>query len=93
MAKKGIPANFFETVIREAVKEVATLNENIREGVKFKFSGKELEFGSPEHVKVLKALLRGMQALRDCYNPGSANRHVYSLACFKLKKLIAKHDR
>lgn len=83
--------NFFETVVREAMKETGILNESIREGVTFKFGGKEMDFGSPEHVKVLKALLRGMQALRDCYNPGSANRHVYSSACHKLKKLIVKH--
>jgi hypothetical protein len=92
MAKNGKPVNFFESIVREAVKEVATLNESTREGVKFKFGGKEMEFGSPEHVRVLKALLRGLQALRDCYPTGSANRHVYSSACYRLKKLIDKHN-
>lgn len=79
-----------ESAIKEAVKE-AFLNESIKEGVKFKIGSKEMEFGGAEHLKILKALLKGMQSLRDCYNPGSANRHVYSSACHKLKKLIDKH--
>lgn len=91
MAKDKQTEHFFETIVRETVKETQNLNENIRDGVKFKFSNKEMEFGSREHVKVLRALLHGMQSLRDCYNSGSANRHVYSAACHKLRKLIIKH--
>lgn len=67
------------------------LAESVKEGVRFKFAGREMDFGSTDHVKVLKGLLHGLQNLRDCYELGSANRHVYASACHKLKRLILKH--
>jgi hypothetical protein len=69
-----------------------TLMEGVKEGVKFRFGSKELDFGSPEHVRVLQAMLSGLESLRDCYAMGSANRHVYSSACHKIRRLIAKHS-
>lgn len=69
----------------------AVLTESVKEGVRFKFGGKEMDFGSSDHVRVLRGLLSGLQNLRDCYELGSANRHVYAVACNKLKKLILKH--
>jgi hypothetical protein len=80
-----------ETLVREAV-DKTVLNESIKEDVKFSFNGKEIEFGSPEHVKIMSYMLHGLQSLRDCYHVGSANRHVYATACHKLRKLIAKHS-
>jgi hypothetical protein len=77
----------------EAEVKAAFLSEAVKEGVKFRFGSKELEFGSPEHIRVLQALLSGMESLRDCYSVGSANRHVYAAACHKLRKLIAKHAK
>lgn len=68
------------------------LAESVKEGVRFKFGGKEMDFGSTDHVRVLKGLLHGLQNLRDCYELGSANRHVYASACHKLRKLIIKHN-
>lgn len=70
--------------------EVEMLGESVKPGVKFAINGKELEFGSYEHLRILKALLLGLQSLRDCYNMGSANRHVYSLASTKIRKLVDK---
>jgi len=67
------------------------LAESVKDGVRFKFGGKEMDFGSSDHVRVLKGLLHGLQNLRDCYELGSANRHVYASACHKLRKLILKH--
>ncbi|TXH11367.1 MAG: hypothetical protein E6R04_01955 [Spirochaetes bacterium] len=83
-------------VLSEAITaevKAALLNESVKEGVRFRFGSKELEFGSPEHVRVLQALLSGMESLRDCYAVGSANRHVYASACHKLRKLILKHSK
>jgi len=65
--------------------------ESVKEGVRFRFGNKEMDFGSSDHLKVLKYMLHGLQNLRDCYQVGSANRHVYASACHKLRKLIAKH--
>lgn len=79
-----------KALIESLVKE-ALLLESVKEGVRFKFGGKEMDFGSTDHIRVLKGLLHGMQSLRDCYQVGSANRHVYASACHKLRKLIAKH--
>lgn len=67
------------------------LLESVKEGVRFKFAGKEMDFGSSDHLKVLKYMLHGLQNLRDCYQTGSANRLVYATACHKLRRLIAKH--
>lgn len=85
------PKALIENLVQEAVQQESLLLESVKEGVRFKFGGKEMDFGSTDHVRVLKGLLHGMQNLRDCYQLGSANRHVYSAACHKLKKLIAKH--
>ena len=41
----------------EAEVKAAFLSEAVKEGVKFRFGSKELEFGSPEHIRVLQALL------------------------------------
>ena len=71
--------------------EDSLLTESVKEGVRFKFGGKEMDFGSGDHVRILKGLLHGLQNLRDCYEIGSAHRHVYASACHKLRKLIAKH--
>lgn len=90
MTSKKDTKELIESVVKNTLEEVM-LKESVKEGVRYKLGSQEMDFGSPEHVKVLKAMLRGLQALRDCYNPGSANRHVYSAACHKLKKLIAKH--
>jgi hypothetical protein len=81
-----------ESMVKEAVKD-ALIKESVKEGVKYKLGSKEMEFGSPDHVRVLKGILHALQSLRDCYQPGSANRHVYSSACHKLRKLIAKHGQ
>lgn len=78
-----------ESLVKEAVSD-SLITESVKEGVKYKFGGKEVEFGSPEHVRILKGMLHGMQGLRDCYQLGSANRHVYSSACHKLRILIDK---
>jgi hypothetical protein len=67
------------------------LHESVRSDVKFKFGEKEFDFGSPEHVRILKGILHGLQNLRDCYEIGSANRHVYAAACVRLGKLILKY--
>jgi hypothetical protein len=72
--------------------EENVLAESVKEGVRFKFGGKEMGFGSTDHVRILKGLLHGLQSLRDCYEIGSANRHVYASACHKIKKLILKHN-
>lgn len=77
--------------VQESLGASELISESIKEGMKFKFAGKEMEFGSPEHLRVLRGLLHGLQNLRDCYSLGSANRHIYAQACHKIRKLIAKH--
>lgn len=89
--KSQTPKALVEALVQEVVKNTL-LSESIKEGVRFKFGGKEMEFGSPEHIRVMKGMLHGLQGLRDCYQPGSANRHVYASACHKLRKLILKHS-
>lgn len=85
-ATGGAPAG-----LQEGTEQENLLLETVKEGVRFKFGGKEMDFGSSDHVRVLKGLLHGLQNLRDCYQVGSANRHVYASACHKLRKLVAKH--
>lgn len=72
--------------------EKSILNESVKPDVKFKFGAKELEIGSEEHVKVLKALLHGLDSLKNCYSFGSASRHVFAAACARLKRLIVKYS-
>ena len=79
-----------EEVVRDSLKEV--LQEAVKLDVKYKIGNKELDFGSTEHVKILKALLVGLKSLRDCYPTGSANRHIYALTCHKLRKLLDKYS-
>ena len=81
-----------EECVRDTLEEQGILSENLREGVKFRFGSQELDFGSPEHLKILKGLLHGLASLRDCYEIGSAPRHVYASACHRLKRLITKHS-
>lgn len=78
-----------ESLVKGVIEE-ASLLESVRPGVKFKVGGKEMDFGGADHQRVLKGMLHGLQALRDCYNMGSANRHVYSSACSKIARLLKR---
>lgn len=78
---EGIVKNLFEETL---------LLESVRPGVKFKVGGKEMDFGGADHQRVLAGMLHGLQALRDCYKMGSANRHVYSSACAKIERLLKR---
>jgi hypothetical protein len=90
MKNEKTPKALVESLVKEAVAEVM-ISESVKEGVKHKVGSKEVEFGSAEHIRILKGVLHVLQGLRDCYQTGSANRHVYASACHKLRKLIAKH--
>lgn len=76
-----------------------SISETILEGQRdnkekpvYRFGNKEMDFGSPEHVKLMKGLLVGLEGLRNCFKPGTANRHVYSAACHRIKKQIEKYS-
>lgn len=88
-SKKHLQENleFFQ----ENIEENPLLNESMKENVVFRIGSREFEFGSKEHLKILSGLYNGLIALRNCYRPGSANRHVYSAACQKIKKIIEKY--
>ena len=92
MKEQTTPQSLVESLVQEAVKKEVALKESVKEGIRYKFGKAEMDFGSSEHVKVLKGLLHGLQSLRDCYEIGSAHRHVYASACHKLRKLILKHS-
>lgn len=79
-----------ESLVKNIFEEEETLLESVRPGVKFKVGGKEMDFGSADHQRVLKGMLHGLKALRDCYKMGSANRHVYSSACAKIERLLKR---
>jgi len=80
---------FVETIVKETLDDLILL-ETVKENIKYRLGTKELDFGSPEHVRILKGILHGLQNLRDCYRIGSANRHVYAATCGKLRRLIKK---
>ncbi len=50
--------------------------------------GKEVMFGSDDHVADLERTLSGLDRVRNCFARGSANRHRYSQALGHLKKLV-----
>jgi hypothetical protein len=93
MKNEKTPKALVESLVKEAFEQEVLITESVKEGVKYKLGSKEMDFGSADHVRVLKGMLHGLQGLRDCYQVGSANRHVYSAACHKLRKLIAKHSQ
>ncbi len=66
------------------------LEEGANKDVHLFVNGKEIGFGSIEHLFDLKRTLAGMERVRSCYGVGSGHRTVYSLSVGKLKKLIRR---
>lgn len=57
------------------------------------YKDKELDIESAKHLAMLKQTLEHLIALRAIYPSGSANRHVISQACSRLKRLINKLEK
>lgn len=89
MTNENLLESLIETVVRETIEEELVF-EGMKTKMNVKINGKVFPFGSREHVRDLKAVLMGLEKLRDCYAKGSANRHVYANGCGKLRKLIQK---
>lgn len=57
------------------------------------YRDRQVKFDSDTHLKLLHGSLEHLLALRDAYPPGSANRHVMSQVCTRLKRLIKSLEK
>jgi hypothetical protein len=57
------------------------------------YKERTVQFDSSSHLKLLKSTLEHLVALRNAYAAGSANRHVISQTCTRIKRLIAKLEQ
>jgi hypothetical protein len=89
MTKENTVESIVEAVMTEAV-ETALVTEGLKPKVSVMVNGKEVKFGSREHIVDLKRLLVGLEKLKMCYAKGTANRHVYANSCTKIRHLIKK---
>src|SRR5574337_534368 len=78
-----------ESVIEEAVQDSLVM-EGLQPKMHVRINGKEVSFGSREHIMDLRRVLMGLEALKNCYAKGTANRHVYANSCTKLRRLIKR---
>lgn len=78
-----------ESMIHEAVQD-NLVTEGLKPKINVKINGKEVPFGAREHIVNLRRVLMGLEALKNCYAKGTANRHVYANSCTKLRRLIKK---
>lgn len=76
--------------LQEQIQEAVELSllEHKNKDKKILIDGKEVMFGSDDHISDLEKTLSGLTRVRDCFPRGSANRHRYSQALSHLKKLI-----
>lgn len=51
---------------------------------------KSVKIDSNGHLNMLKRTLGHLEGLRDVYHTGSANRHIISQTCSRLKRLIKR---
>lgn len=82
-----------KALIAECVRK--ELCENLNEGIRMSETivicgGKEVPFGSPEHVRDLQRTLDGLEVVKTHWDRGSSSRYVVSSACARIRKLIVK---
>ncbi len=89
--KKNV--NALNELIKECVRKEldSTLNEAVRtmEAVVI-CGGKQVPFGSPEHVSDLQRTLEGLEVVKSHWDRGTSSRYVVASACGRLRKLISK---
>lgn len=54
------------------------------------YKEKQVKIDSNKHREMLERTLAHLIALRDVYPTGSANRHIISQACTRIKRLVIK---
>ena len=86
---KNSVTELVEAVIHEAVEE-ALVTEGLKPKINVTVNGKEVAFGSRDHIMDLRRVLIGLEKLKSCYAKGTANRHVYANSCTKLRRLLKK---
>lgn len=57
------------------------------------YKEKQVNVDSNKHLNMLKRTLDHLVALRSVYPTGSANRHIISQACTRIKRLINKLEK
>jgi hypothetical protein len=50
--------------------------------------GKEVMFGSDEHLNQVRVVVDGLESLKNCYKKGSSIRYTLSAACGRLRKIL-----
>jgi|GEM_PF-3220248 len=55
-------------------------------------NGKEVPFGSGEHLNQLTIVLNGLEGLKSCYRKGSSTRSTLSNACQRIKKILTDNS-
>lgn len=59
----------------------------------FQYREKTVKLDSSNHLEMLKKTLEHLEALKDIYHTGSANRHVISQACTRIKRLVKRLEK
>ncbi len=54
---------------------------------------KPVEVQSDKHLQLLRQTLEHLEALRDVYQPSSANRHILSQAIGRIKRLVNRLEK
>jgi len=71
------------------------LSPNLNERVKVTETviicgGKEVPFGSKEHIQDVQRTLDGLEVIKSHWDKGRAPRHIISLSCSHIKNLLNK---
>lgn len=83
----NIKKSQFNNLIKAAFNDLLFEAHN-KKHIKITINGKEMPYGSPEHIDDMQKTLEGLQRTRDCYEKGSSGRLIFSQACTKLKKVL-----
>jgi hypothetical protein len=78
--------NDSKELLKQLVKE--TVLSEQRTPISITVNGKVMPFGCSNHLDNLKVTLKGLECIRDAYRMGSSTRHIYAMACQRLRSLI-----
>jgi hypothetical protein len=82
----GLISETFESDTSSLSSIVESLNRPIKTSLVV--NGKEVEFGSPEHITQITIVLNGLEDFKNCYKKGSSMRYTISNACGRIRKFL-----
>lgn len=80
-------------LIAEAIKTKKTWRAHLIRKPDFVYKDKTVKVDSERHLSLLRNTLEHLESLKGAYANSSANRHIISQTCTRLKRLLKRLEK